>query len=918
MRDQAAADQAMADRAMTDWTTALPVLATKLFVPSPRAGAVPRPRLVNQLASGRQAGRRLTLVSAPAGFGKTALLSEWIAQTRRRHPEVRVAWLSLDESDNDPVRFLTYLAAALHRADAAIGREDPEVRLPVEATLTSLINDMARSAQPLILFLDDFQRIEDLTVVEAVVSLLDHLPSTAHVAIASRSDPLLPLARLRAGADLTELRAADLRFTPDEASAFLNEVMGLSLSRQDEAVLGTRTEGWIAGLQLAGLSLRESPDVSAFIEAFAGSNRFVIDYLVEEVLNRAAPDIRDFLYRTAILDRLSGPLCDAVAGRTDSTRMLESIERANLFIVPLDDSRQWYRYHHLFADVLRSRVLARGPAHVAALHRLASEWYEHNGSPDEAIRHAFEAADFPRAARMIEAIIPGVRKSRQDATLLGWLAALPDDTRKRRPVLQVFSAWASLVAGDLSTASLQLDEAEHLLAAGTAGGPPAHDSGPSQELHTLPVTIELYRASLALASGNRPGTAHHAQRALRLAEPDDHLGRGAAAGLLGLAAWATGELDAGVAAFRDSAKSLRSAGNLTDALSTTMVIADMLLPLGRLREAQRMYETALRQSLEYGNSGQPRADLHAGLAAVLRESNEIALARNHLSASAELGESALSHEHRYRWFVAMAGVHEAEGETDLALKFLTDAEQHYRRGFFPDVCPIGGLKARIYIRQGRLPEARAWVDGQGLTPTDTPDYLHEFGHITLARLMIAEHNAGLPGQPLDDARGLLGRLLAAAEAGRRLGSVSEILMLQALADHAQGKTAHALVPLERALSWAESEGCFRLFIDEGAPMLALLRTAAGAGISPDFVRRLSQALRNTSGPLAPSQLREMLSERELHVLRLLATELSGPEIARELRISLNTLRTHTKHIFRKLEVSSRASALHRAETLGLI
>lgn len=897
---------------------AMTVLATKLFAPPPRAQAIPRPRLVDKLTAGMQAGRRLTVVSAPAGFGKTTLFGEWIAQTRQRDPRVRVAWLSLENSDNDPVRFLAYLAAALHGADSEVGPEEHDMRLSAEATLTLLINDVSRSAQPTILFLDDFQLVEDPSVRDAIVFLLDHLPSTMHVAIASRSDPLLPLARLRASGDLTELRAADLRFTPDEAADFLKSATGLSLTRADVAALETRTEGWIAGLQLAALSMRESNDVPAFIDAFTGSNRFVIDYLIEEVLHQAPLPIREFLCQTAILDRLNGPLCDAVTGRTDSAEVLESLERANLFIVPLDDRRQWYRYHHLFADVLRSRLLAHGPDHLRSLHSRASEWYEQNGSPDEAVGHAFAASDFPRAARVIEATIHGVRKSRQDATLLGWLATLPADAKKRRPVLQVFSAWSSLVAGDISAVDRQLTEAERLLAEGTDEEAPAHESEPGEELHTLPVTIELYRASLALATGDQAGITRHAQRGLDAAGPDDHLGRGAAAGLLGLSSWAGGDLPAGVTAFADSANSLRLAGNLADALSTTMVIADMLIPLGRLREAQRIYGDALEQSVQNGNSGPPTADLHAGLSDVLRERNDLTLAKDHLTASTELGENALSHEHRYRWFVAMARVHEADGEPDLAFESLTLAQQHYRRGFFPDVRPIGGMKARIRITQGRLPEARAWVEEQGLTLADAPGYLREFGHITLARLLIAEHGVDPASGALDAARDLLDRLLGAAETGGRMGSVSEILVLQSIACLAQRETSLALVPLERALTLAEPEGYFRLFVDEGAPMLALLRTAAGAGIRPDFVRRLSQALRETEDAIPSGQPNDALSERELHVLRLLATELSGPEIARELYVSLNTMRTHTKHIFLKLDVSNRAAAVRRAETLGLI
>lgn len=881
---------------------AMPVLATKLYVPPPRSEFVPRPRLIEQLDRGLASGRKATLLSAPAGFGKTSLLAEWIAHIRRRDPAARVAWLSLDDGDNDPARFLAYLVAALHAADPTVGSGD-DGALSAERTLTGAINDVAVSPQRMLLILDDFHVIGDASVRDAVVFLLDHLPPVMHVVICTRSDPLLPLARLRVGDELTELRSADLRFTPDEAASFLTRAMGLALTPEHITALETRTEGWIAGLQLAALSMRSNTDVSGFIDEFAGSNRFVMDYLMEEVLDRTPSHVADFLRQTAILRRLSGPLCDAVTGRNDSAELLDGLERANLFTVSLDDRREWYRYHHLFADVLRTQ--AQTPVGVLDLHRRASEWLEHHDFLDEAVWHAFEGTDLPRAARLIEAAIPGVRKSRQDATVLGWLAALPDEAIARRPVLLVFSAWASIVRGDIRFVDERLDEAERLL--GSDDGTPDHDSEPGGELTALSVTIELYRASLSLAAGDLAGMRLHAQRALDRTAPDDHFGRGAAAGLLGLASWAGGDLGEGVAAFGESATNLRLAGNLTDALSTTMVMADMLLPLGRLREARRLYEQALRQAAGNGTGGQPAADLHAGIGDVLRETNELELARDHLAASTELGAGALSHEHRYRWFVAMARIHEADGNLDLALESLERAEQHYRRGFSPDVRPIGGMRARIHITQGRLPEARAWVEGQDLAPDDDPGYLREFGHVTLARLLIAEHQETV-------ALKLLDRLLVAAEAGARMGVVAEILLLRALALHEFGE--NAIVPLERALSLAEPEGHLRLFLDEGERMLALLRSAAGAGIRSEFVRVLSRELRGAADVAgAPSP---PLSERELHVLRLLATELSGPEIARELFVSLNTLRTHTKHIFTKLDANSRAAAVRRAESLGLI
>lgn len=898
---------------------AMPVLATKLFIPPPRPHAVARPRLVERLREGLRAPRKLTLVSAPAGFGKTSLLSEWIADAQRRDPDLRVAWLSLEESDNDPGRFLGYLVAALHRADPDIGSEEPNLQLPVEAALTALINDVAGGSHEIILVLDDFQLIEEVSIRNALVFLLDHLPSTLHLVIASRSDPLLPVARLRAGGELTELRAADLRFTPDEAAAFLNQAMLLDLTPEDVGALEARTEGWIAGLQLAALSMRERPDVSGFIKSFTGSHRFVIDYLAEEVLQRQPHKVREFLFQTAILDRLSGPLCDAVTGQLGSGQMLESLERENLFVIPLDEDREWYRYHHLFADVLRARLLSDSPERVSALHSLASEWYEHNDLPEEAVRHALAAQDFERAARVIEAAIPGVRKSRQDASVLRWLSLLPTEIIRRRPVLSVFFGWSLLVSGDIDAVETWLGHAEQLLSETRDDGGPAHDSAAGEELRMVPVTIGLYRAAVAQARGDLAEMKEHAGRALKLTAPDDHLGRGAAAGMLGLASWASGDLEGGVRAFEESSASLRLAGNLTDALSTTMVVADMLAPLGRLRETQDAYDEALQQAIQLGNGGQPTSDLHAAVSEVFRERNQLAEATEHLTASEALGEGAFSHEHRYRWFVGMARVREAEGQLDAALDLLTDAEQHYRRGFFPEVRPIGGMKARIRIVQGRLQDALAWVTEQGLSAEDELNYLREFGHITLARLMIAQYVIDPTSASMQAAMGLLARLLVAAEAGKRRGSANEILVLQALALEAQGEIALALEPLERALDQAEPEGYVRLFLDEGTPMLRLLRAAGGAGIRPDYVRRLSQALRGTEGTDPTRQpIAEALSERELHVVRLLATQMTGPEIARELYVSLNTMRTHTKHIFLKLDVTSRPAAVRRAEALGLI
>jgi LuxR family maltose regulon positive regulatory protein len=898
-----------------------PVLATKLFIPALRPQVVPRPRLIERMREGLLSGRKLTLVSAPAGFGKTTLVSEWIADSQRREPAVRVAWLSLDDGDNDPARFLTYLVAAVQSADPGLGSDAPALPagqpLSAERTLTTLINEVARASRRIILVLDDVHLIEAAPIRDAVTFLLDHLPSNLHLAMASRSDPTLPLARLRASGELTELRAADLRFTPNETAAFLNQVMGLGLSSEDIAALETRTEGWIAGLQLAALSMRERSDITGFIQAFTGSNRFVIDYLAEEVLKRQPDRVRSFLFHTAILDRLSGPLCEAVTGQADGSEMLEALERDNLFVVPLDDHRQWYRYHRLFADVLRARFPTEWRNRLPDLHRRASEWYERNDLPEDAVGHALAAGDFERAANLIEGAVPALRRSRQDTTLLHWLTLLPAEVVARRPVLSVYLAWSMLISGDLNAVELRLRDAEQGLRAAADAGTRQHASVSDvsvvdgEELRMLPVMIAVYRASLAQALGDVAGTAEHARRALDLTEPGDHFGRGAAAGFLGLASWANGDLEAGLRAFAEVKTSLRLAGNLADVLGTTVVQADMLIPLGRLRDARRAYEHALQLAAAQGEpTPQPMADLHVGISELDRERNELDAATGHLLAIQALGERASLPENRYRWFVAMARVREAEGEPGAALDLLSEAERLYARGFFPEVRPIAGMKARVWIAQGRLAEAQGWANEQGLSAADDLDYLREFGHLTLARLLIAQHridrqhSVDRKRSAIHEALGLLDRLLEAGQAGGRTGSVNEVLVLQALAHEAQGHLPLALVPLERALTQAEPEGYVRLFADEGAPMAALLREAAERGILPDYVSRLRRAFRPDDGDTAtPQPAAEALSERELHVLRLLATELSGPQIARELFVSLNTVRTHTKHIFGKLLVN---------------
>jgi DNA-binding SARP family transcriptional activator len=549
-----------------------PLLETKLYVPRSRRDLVPRPRLSERLDRGTAS--KLMLVSAPAGFGKTTLLTEWLAAGPAAPADERLAaWLSLDRADNDPASFWTYVIAALRTAAPGVGesalallqaRQPP----PIETVLTVLLNDLRATAGDIVLVLDDYHVIDARAVQDGMAFLLDHLPAGLHVVMASRADPALPLARWRARGELAEIRAAGLRFTPDEAAAYLNEMMGLQLTARDVATLEGRTEGWIAALQLAALSMQGRDDVAGFIAGFAGDDRYVVDYLAEEVLQRQPERVQAFLLQTSILGRLSGPLCDAVTGQGGGKAMLEALDRGNLFLVPLDDRRRWYRYHHLFADVLQARLLDEQPGQVPDLHRRASAWHEQNGEPQVAIGHALAAEDFGRAADLVELAIPAMRRARQEATVRGWLevlplGVLPDEVVRVRPVLSVHFAGALLSGGEFEGVEARLRDAERWLDATTAPheGAPARPAemvvADEEEYRRLPAEIEVYRSALALAQGDVPGTVRHARRALDLSPEEDHLVRASAAGFMGLASWASGDLEAGHSAYAECMAGLR-------------------------------------------------------------------------------------------------------------------------------------------------------------------------------------------------------------------------------------------------------------------------------------------------------------------------------------------------------------------------
>jgi LuxR family transcriptional regulator, maltose regulon positive regulatory protein len=918
-----------------------PILATKLYIPPLRPHVVFRPRLLERLNEGLH--RKLTLISAPAGFGKTTLVSAWVAGCDRQ-----VAWLSLDAGENDPTLFLTYLAAALQTiaptiGEGVLGALQSSQPPPPESILTALLNEITTIPEQFVLVLDDYHVIDAQTVDAALTYLVEHLPPHMHLVIATREDPQLPLARLRARSHLTELRAADLRFTASEASAFLSQVMGLSLSTEDIAALEDRTEGWIAGLQLAALSMQGHPDVPGFIRAFAGDHRYIVDYLVEEVLQRQPEPVRSFLLQTSILDQLNGPLCDAVTGQEGGNARLEALERGNFFVVPLDDRRHWYRYHHLFAEVLSAHLLAEQPDQVATLHRRASAWYKQHGSVADAIRHALAACDFGRAADLVELAVPAMGRNRQEATVLGWLKALPDELVRARPVLSVNYAGALLLNGELEGVEARLRDAEQWMDTKTDMSELALTSSAGmvvvdeEEFRGLPGSIAIYRAAIALVLGDVADTMKYARRALDLVPEDDHHWRGSAVGFLGLAYWTSGDLEAAHRSYAECMALVQRAGYLSDAIGCSIALADIRISQGRLREAMSTYERGLQLATEQSKiplRGAP--DMHVGMSVLHLERDDLGAATQHLLRSKELGELAGLPQNRYRWRVAMARIRKAEGDLVGALDLLQEAERLYMSDFFPNVRPISALRTRVWIAQGRVGEALDWAREQGLSVHDDLSYLHEFEHITLARMLLAQYTSDRAVRFLREAMGLLERLLQAAEAGERTGSMIEILVLQALAHQMQGDIPAALAPLERALSLAEPEGYVRVFVDEGPPMAVLLAKlpersrkrprAASTNVPLAYIERLLALLRPErvqegifpAAPAPAQPLLDPLTERELEVLRLIAAGLSNRAIADRLVLALSTVKSYVNTIYGKLQVESRTQAVARARALHLL
>jgi LuxR family maltose regulon positive regulatory protein len=901
------------------------LVATKMNAPRLRGALVPRPRLTALMDAGAEAS--LTLVSAPAGFGKTTVLACWLDRVSTE-PRL-VASVSLDESDRQAASFWLYVVTALSAATPGVGASVlPLLTAGQPATrtlLTVVLNEIGALPSEVDLILDDYHLADGAEVAEGMTFLLDHRPPNLHVVVSTRADPDLPLARLRARGELVEIRARDLRFTVEETAAYLTDVSGITVASADVTTLESRTEGWAAALQLAALSLQGRDDVAGFIAGFAGDDRHVVDYLLDEVLSRQSEEVRRFLTRTSVLDPLCGDLCDAALEQNGSRAMLEALERANLFLVPLDDQRQWYRYHHLFGDVLEAHLRHEHPEEVVGLHLRASGWYAESGQPIPAVRHTLAAGDVDRAADLAEAALPALQRDRQEAVIHGWIKDFPDDVVRDRPVLAIGFVGALMSSNEFADVEQRLREVERQLPAIEARIAAGDDGGVTR----LPSAVELYRAGMALVTGDLGSTHRHAQQAIDMSMPDDDLVRAAASGLSGLAHWACGELDDAHARYLACIDGLRRAGHVSDVLGCSITLSDIRLAQGRLRDARASFDDGLRLAGTTDSAPRGVADMHVGLSQVALEGGQLAEAREHLDVARSLGEARGLPQLPYRLRTAAAMLAAADGDLAAALSLVADAQRVYLGDFSPDVRPLHAVAARLLVRRGDVDAAQAWVREHGVTSTQEPSYLREFEHVTLAEVLLARHRRDGGTEVLDEVDHLLERLRQSAHAGGRAGSVLDTVILQAVAAQARGDGDGdgALARLGEAVGMAETQRQVLAFARHGALLVPLLEELTRRAGAVPWTATLLGACRVASetatavGPETPvvtATIVEPLSARELEVLHLLGSELGGPEIAAHLFVSLNTLRTHTKSIYTKLGVNNRRAAVRRGGELGLL
>ncbi len=895
------------------------LLSTKFSIPRIRRDLLARSHLISRLEEATR--RELVLVSTPAGFGKTTLLAGW-AQAA----EGPVAWLSLDGDDNDPARFWRYIVAAIDKVHGGIGERalsllNASAPPTFKAVVTALVNELAAHPDELVLILDDYHRIESPAVHDSLSFLLEHLPLGMHVVIASRSDPPIPLARFRARGQLAELRAADLRFTLNESTSLLRRVWELNLPEESIAALEERTEGWATGLQLAALALRGASNPAQFIQEFSGSHRYILDYLTEEVLEQQPDDVRSFLLKTSVLDQLYGPLCDVLTGRSDGQEMLADLERANLFLVPLDEERHWYRYHHLFADLLLARLQSIDPEQMPELHRKAAAWYEEYGLISDAVRHALAAGEAVWAARLVEQHSEEILRRGEGETLRGWLAALPREVVRSRPRLALAQVIAAFNAGRLQVAEPLLKDAEQALA--TASSEPYEPSiGKDMSMLTnVPASIALLRASMATLRGDAERTTELVRWAQDHMAEDEQGPRISVRWNLAQADWMRGRLAEAERAFVDIVDTGRETGepHLTLTAGSVSVLGRIQRAQGRLEAAFRTYQEGLEFAARTGPSVVLSAAVaHVGMAEVLYERNQLDQALHHAEEGIFLGQQLTSTQALASGLATMAWIRQALKNPVGAQEAMDEAYQVMLPAEVVSLFnPVPAEWARLLLAQGDVREAARWVEERGLDEEGEPSYAREREYLVLARTLLGRNQH-------DRALTLLERLESAAKAQTRMGSVIQIQVLQALGFQAAGKADQAMKAMAQTLMQAEPEGYIRTFIDEGPAMAALLHRALSRGVTTEYTSMVLAAFPSVNQETHPSSssvtfgFNEPLSDRELEVLRLLASGASNQEIAKFMSIALTTTKKHVSNIIRKLGVNNRTQAVSRGRDLGLL
>jgi len=919
------------------------LLQTKLFKPTLRPSLIPRPQLIAQLNAVLGLGTpglaaRFTLVSAPAGFGKTTLVSAWLAQLTTVNPqfsEQNSAWLSLDENDNDPVRFLDYFIAAIQTVVPGIGETAVHAlqspRPPAaEVILTLLINDIIRHERPIILVLDDYHVITAPSIHQALTFLLEHQPQQLHLLITTRSDPPLPLSRLRARGQMVEIREKDLRFTFDEVRLFFDQVMGLTLSTGELKALEQRIEGWVAGLQLAALSMHGRDDLSDFIAAFTGSNHFIMDYLIDEVLERRPKGTKNFLLQTSILDHLCGPLCDAVTGRSDSQAILERLVQANLFLLPLDQERQWYRYHHLFADVLLNRLgheaasPAAGMELLETLHRRASDWFDAHGLLDEAIQHALAAPDIERAAALVEqSILPMIHRN-EIQLLRSWLEQLPLDVVMGRPRLLLGHGWVLMFTGKSQAAKKWLAVPQVEAALNSAGLPPE-----------IQGELALLRASIARARFEGDHGLADAQQALALLPVEQPGLRAGAIHLIGVAQFRQGDTAAASQAFIEAVAVGEAEEGPYMALDALQDLASIQIRQGHLEQIKQTCQQAMRMADRWGGRLLPVAGMaYIDFGGVLYEQNDLVGAAQALEHGINLLRGSTEHYLLSEGYTLLARVNQAVGDQAGALTAIEEGEDWLNQIQIADERSWAFLalgQARVWLSQGDIDAAARWARGCNWWPDDT--HLGHHQAVTLVRLRLAQSRYNGQKDALLETAGKVKQLLAATESKAWWGHVIELSVLRALLCRLLGDGRGAMTCLERALRLGRPEGYLRIFVDEGQPLRALLfdfrsqqprhRTNGFDSRSRQLLAYIDKLLAASPAPVTPSHpgsdsLLDPLSQRELEVLHLVATGASNQDIADALVVALPTAKKHVSNILSKLNASSRTQAVAEARDLGLL